>query len=42
MIEELDTLLHTGTEIAEVYEELTKTLPTDYLDFVNVSLIHKY
>ena len=37
MIEELDSLLHTGAEITAVYKELTKTLPTDHLDFVSVS-----
>ena len=37
MIEELDSLLHTGTEITAIYEELTKTLPNDYLEFANVS-----
>ena len=37
MVEELDSLLHSGTEIATIYEELTKTLPADHLDFANVS-----
>ena len=36
MIEELDSLLHTGTEIMTVYEELTKTLPSDHLEFTPV------
>ena len=36
MIEELDSLLHTGTEIAAIYEELTKTLPSDHLEFTTV------
>ena len=39
MIEELDSLLHTGAEITAVYKELTKTLPTDHLNFVNVSYL---
>ena len=37
MIEELDSLLHTGTEITAIYdEELTKTLPSDHLEFTPV------
>ena len=36
MIEELDSLLHTGTEIVAIYEELTKTLPSDHLEFTTV------
>ena len=36
MIEELDSLLHTGTEITAIYEELTKTLPGDHLEFTTV------
>ena len=36
MIEELDSLLHTGTEITAIYEELTKTLPSDHLEFTTV------
>ena len=38
MMEDLDSLLHTGMEISAVYEELTKTLPNDHLDFANVRL----
>ena len=40
MIEDLDSLLHSGREITTVYEELTKTLPNDHLDYDNVSYIH--
>ena len=39
MIEDLDSLLHSGREITTVYEELTKTLPNDHLDYDNVSYI---
>ena len=41
MIEELDSLLHTGTEITAIYEELTKTLPNDHLQFTTVSTSSK-
>ena len=38
MIEELDSLLHSGQEITAIYEELTKTVPTNHLQFDSVSV----
>ncbi len=37
MIAELDSNLHEGQELRELYEEIMKTLPTTHLEFTSVS-----
>ncbi len=37
MIAELDSNLHEGQELREIYEEIMKTLPTKHLEFTSVS-----
>ncbi len=37
MIAELDSNLHEGQELKEIYEEIMKTLPTKHLEFTSVS-----
>ena len=37
MVEELDSTLNKGKEIAALYQEISKTLSTSYLQFESVS-----